>query len=94
MPVSISLLPPPTPPSLQSPETLLNLKGAEASSVDIDDRRYAFQVNHAMLKRYMYMKNTGSGALCFGDLIILANSLTASSVWVFGPDCLLHLWVD
>jgi hypothetical protein len=31
---------------------LLNLKGAEASAVDIDDRRYVFQVNHAMLKRY------------------------------------------
>ena len=30
---------------------------------------------------------TGSGALCFGDLIIPANSLTASSVWVFGPGC-------
>jgi hypothetical protein len=31
---------------------LLNLKGAEASAIDIDDRRYVFQVNHAMLKRY------------------------------------------
>ena len=30
---------------------------------------------------------TGSGALCFGDLIIPANSLTASLVWVFGPGC-------
>ena len=34
---------------------------------------------------------TGSGALCFGDLIIPANSLTASWVWVLGlvvgPGC-------
>ena len=29
----------------------------------------------------------GNGALCFGDLIMPANSLTASSVWVFGPGC-------
>ena len=38
---------------LQSPEMLLSLKGAEASPVDIDDRRYVFQINHAMLKRYV-----------------------------------------
>ena len=30
---------------------------------------------------------TGSGALCFGDLIIPANSFTASWVWVFRPGC-------
>ena len=40
---------------LQSPEMLLSLKGAEASAVDIDDRRYVFQINHAMLKRYVFI---------------------------------------
>ena len=42
---------------------------------------------------------TGSGALCFGDLIIPANSFTASWVWVFRPGCFavlvgvqLHFW--
>ena len=39
---------------------------------------------HQLLKFHVI---TGSGALCFGDLIIPANSLTASWVWVLRPGC-------
>ena len=34
---------------------------------------------------FLFHAITGSGTLCFGDLIIPANSLTASSVWVYRP---------